>query len=77
MGAGRDALADDRRDLLEVRRDAKDICRELCRERRDVRRRWDGPELDGQLVVQNALNRERRDVACAAAFREQGRWECE
>ena len=77
LAADRDALADDRRDPLEERRDAKDIFRERCRERRDVRRRWDGRELDGQQVVQSALNRARRDAACATAFRAQGRLECE
>lgn len=76
LAAGRDALADDRRDLLEVRRDAKDICREPCRVRRDVHRRWDGRELDGLLVVQRALIRARRGVACAAAFRVRGRLAC-
>jgi hypothetical protein len=77
LAADRDALADDRRDRLEERRVAKDICRELCRVRRDVSRRLGDRELDGQQVVQNALNRERRDAACATAFREQGRLECE
>lgn len=77
LAADRDALADDRRDRLEARRDGTDICREHFRVRRDASRRLGDRELDGQLVVQNALNRERRDAVCAAAFREQGRLECE
>jgi hypothetical protein len=80
LAADRDALADDRRDLLVVRRDAKDICRELCRVRRDVRHRLGGRERDGLLVVRDAWKLARRDdlvrrVARAAAFREQDRWE--
>jgi hypothetical protein len=75
--AGRAALVDDHRDLSEVRRDAKDICRERCQVRRDVRHRLGGRELDGQRVVQNALNRACLDAVCAAAFRAQGRLECE
>ena len=78
MGADRGALADDRRDLLETCRDAKDICREPCRVRRDVSRRLGGRELDVQRFVRlHALNRARRDAECAAAFRGRGRLECE
>jgi hypothetical protein len=69
-------LADDRRDLSEARRGAKEICRELCRVRRDASHRSDGRELDGQQFVrQRALIRERLDAACATAFRAQGRLE--
>lgn len=84
LAAGRDASVDDRRDLLEVRRDVKDICRERCRVRRDARHRLDARELDdrraGLRFVRDAWKLVRRDdlvrhVACAEAFREQGRWE--
>jgi hypothetical protein len=84
LDAGRDALADDRRDQLEVHRGVKDICREHFRERRDARRRLDGRELDdlsaGPQFVRGAETSARRDdlvrhAACAAASRARGRWE--
>ena len=78
LAADRDALADDRRDRLEARRDGTDICREHFRVRRDASRRLGGRELDVQRFVRlHALNRARRDAECAAAFRGRGRLECE